>query len=119
MPKVVGIFVDKVKDLIHGNVTPCRVIHLLKKNGFINSAGCCFAGAGGGGFLLAIMKDPKEKPHIKKTVEATPVSGQKKKGGGVWGRVAMGRSLLWLRGMEGHCLMLNASLCDAVKNSVT
>eukprot|EP00731_Ephydatia_muelleri_P020635 Em0013g362a len=51
MPKVVGIFVDKVKDLIHG---------------------CCFAGAGGGGFLLAIMKDPKEKPHIKKTVEATP-----------------------------------------------
>lgn len=51
------------------------------------------------------MKDPKEKPHIKKTVEATPVSGQKK-GGGVWGRVAMGRSLLWLRGMEGHYLML-------------
>lgn len=35
MPKVVGIFVDKVKDLIHGkNATPpCRVIHLLKKNG--------------------------------------------------------------------------------------
>ena len=50
MPKVVGIFVDTVRDLIHG---------------------CCFAGAGGGGFLLAIMKDPKDKPHIKKTVEAT------------------------------------------------
>eukprot|EP00731_Ephydatia_muelleri_P020640 Em0013g367a len=65
-------------------------------------SGCCFAGAGGGGFLLAIMKDPKEKPHIKKTVEATPVSGQKK-GGGVWGEGRYGEESVVAKG-DGRSL---------------
>lgn len=52
LPKVVALFVDKIRDHIHG---------------------CSFAGAGGGGFMTIICKQPQDKYRIQQIIHTNKV----------------------------------------------
>lgn len=52
LPKVVALFVDKIRDHIHG---------------------CSFAGAGGGGFMTIICKQPQDKYKIQQIIHTNKV----------------------------------------------
>lgn len=50
MPKIVSLFIDKISQYIYG---------------------CCFAGAGGGGFLVGILKEPSGKKRVKELINSS------------------------------------------------
>ena len=90
LPQSVQIFIKKAQNHIHGKVKDMEhyfphqalvpsitVTHWacnLQSNTAAVSAGCSLAGAGGGGFLVAIAKSPDDRHRVEEIVNTSPVS---------------------------------------------
>jgi fucokinase len=88
LPQSVKIFIKKAQNHIHGKVkdvehyftyqalVPSITVTYwacnLQSNTAAVSAGCSLAGAGGGGFLVAIAKSPDDRRHVEEIVNTSP-----------------------------------------------
>ena len=72
MPKIVDIFIEKVKKFIHGERS--SISSCVTSPGCLLLVGCSFAGAGGGGFLTIVLKDSAHRQKVKSIIDTTVVS---------------------------------------------